>query len=302
MRALFWVLVGIVSITYATRPIVLMHGLLATSEAMSHAQQWIKADFPTAYVKNVALFGGASKLDSLFTDINVQVEMFAKQMLADKNLSQGFNLICHSQGCMITRAYIERYMGRNGMPSVHNYVSWVGPHDGVYGVPDLNYYCPDTWCGQLAEIFDKLLSTPGYSYAIQELFTFAAYWKDVMHIQDYVARNLFLVDINNENPQRRNSSYVTAMESLNSLLLIDSHIDRIVVPNTSPVFQMFPQGSVNTTVPFLQSDTYTQNLIGLKTLYDRGSLKFGSVPCGHQDVPRDLCKQYVYPLTKPYLD
>ena len=33
----------------AYRPVVLMHGLTATAEAMSHAQQWIEADFPGIY-------------------------------------------------------------------------------------------------------------------------------------------------------------------------------------------------------------------------------------------------------------
>src|SRR5690348_15240168 len=28
------------------RPVVLMHGLFASNEAMSHAQQWIEEDFP----------------------------------------------------------------------------------------------------------------------------------------------------------------------------------------------------------------------------------------------------------------
>lgn len=32
------------------RPVVLMHGLLAGSEAMSHAQGWIEADFPVSYL------------------------------------------------------------------------------------------------------------------------------------------------------------------------------------------------------------------------------------------------------------
>src|SRR3990167_2966559 len=129
---------------------------------------------------------------------------------------------------MVSRAWIERFMGRNGAPSVYNYLSLAGPHDGVYGVPDLNFYCPGSYCGQLAELFDKLLAVHGYSYAVQGFFTFAAYWKDVMHLSDYIANNIFLVDINNENPAKLNASYVTAMESLNAVLLIDSPIDRIV--------------------------------------------------------------------------
>lgn len=32
------------------RPVVLLHGLMASAEAMSHAQGWIEADFPGIYV------------------------------------------------------------------------------------------------------------------------------------------------------------------------------------------------------------------------------------------------------------
>ena len=34
------------------RPVVLLHGLLAESEAMQHAEGWIKQDFPGIYVLN----------------------------------------------------------------------------------------------------------------------------------------------------------------------------------------------------------------------------------------------------------
>jgi palmitoyl-protein thioesterase len=82
-----------------------------------------------------------------------QVHYFAEILANDTNLRGGFNLIGHSQGALISRhvtilvgntklnrAYIERYNN----PPVLNYISWVGPHDGVFGVPDFNYYCPDS--------------------------------------------------------------------------------------------------------------------------------------------------------------
>ena len=53
------------------RPVVLMHGLMATAEAMSHAQAWIEADFPGIHVKNVETV--PSKIDTLLVDINKQV-------------------------------------------------------------------------------------------------------------------------------------------------------------------------------------------------------------------------------------
>ena len=87
------------------RPVVLMHGLMATASAMSHAQGWIEEDFPGVYVKNVETT--PSKIDSLLVDINKQVETFAEQVRSDPQLAQGFNLIGHSQGGLIGRACVR---------------------------------------------------------------------------------------------------------------------------------------------------------------------------------------------------
>ena len=130
------------------RPVVLMHGLLASAEAMSHAQKWIEADFPVAlcillwrvFIRTTSRSGTVvpflivGRDDSLTMDINEQVEKFAASVRSDPKLRQGFNLIGHSQGGLLSRAYIERFND----PPVYNFISWAGPMDGVYGVPDLN--------------------------------------------------------------------------------------------------------------------------------------------------------------------
>ncbi len=129
---------------------------------------------------------------------------------------------------------------------------------------------------------------------------------------------MFLVDLNNErtiNPAYRYCVVgllflasltcihrSTAITSLRNYVLVDALRDRIVVPPTSPLFQFYPAGSTASTVPFLQSAQYTQDLIGLRTLYARGALKFGSVPCGHQDMPRDVCKNVTWPIVRPFLN
>lgn len=158
-------------------PIVLLHGLLATAEAMTHIMAWISADFANATMVNVAIT--PDKISTLLVDINIQVDLFAATLKKDARLVHGAHFVCHSQGCMIMRAYIERFSGRNGHPVCINLVSLAGPHDGVYGVPDLNFYCPDKTpeCDFLENIFDAILADPHYVYTVQRLFTFAAYWK-----------------------------------------------------------------------------------------------------------------------------
>lgn len=135
---------------------------------------------------------------------------------------------------------------------MNNFVSWAGPHDGVFGVPDLNAICPDAICYGLPFIFSKIVEDPVFSFTIQSVLSFAAYWKDTKHFSTYLKRNLFLAPLNNE--LSVNDTYRNGIISLNKMLLVDASLDRIVVPRTSPVFQMYAIGSDNVTVPFLSSD------------------------------------------------
>lgn len=117
------------------RPLVLMHGLLAEQEAMSHIQSWVNQEFPGMYVKNIEIGNGRD--DSLFMDLNHQCYLLAKQILDDPKLKRGFTIVGHSQGSfallahyhspkflggLLSRCAIERY----NLPA-YNFVSLAGP-------------------------------------------------------------------------------------------------------------------------------------------------------------------------------
>jgi len=276
-------------------PVVLMHGLMATSEAMSHAADWIQEDFPGIYILNVVI-GDDYNLNSLLIGMNLQVEWFANVVMSDPNLANGFNFIGHSQGALIGRAYVERFNN----PAVKTFVSWAGPQDGVFGVPDFNDWCPDEVCPLLNEIFDYCVEDPNYAGLIQDFMSFAGYWKDPTHYDVYLATNNFLADINNER-NITNSTYKENWSSLEKLLLIYSSDDHIVVPESSPWFQFFTIGQDIEVSSFNQTDQYSEDLIGLRTLYESNKIIFGTVPCSHQNIPREVCKPYYDLYTKPLL-
>jgi len=278
------------------RPVVLMHGLMAGSEAMSHAQGWIEQDFPGIYTHNVEI--GDGRMDSLFMDINLQVEQFAIVVQNDSKLKDGFNLVCHSQGGLICRAYIERYNN----PPVYNYLSWAGPQDGVYGTPDVNYLCPDDYCPWLNDLMDLVEEGGWISQEFQSVMSFAAYWKDPFNYDVYIQENIFLADINNER-NITNSTYRDNILSLNSILFLKSINDTIVIPMESPWFYFYAENSDSQIVPFNESLTFENDLIGLKTMFKESKLNFVTVPCNHQDIPRQICKEYSYEMySKSYFD
>ena len=282
------------------RPVVLMHGLMATAPAMSHAQGWIEADYPGIYVKNVEIGKGKSKFDSLLIDINKQVSDFAKQVKNDTKLTHGFNLIGHSQGALIARAYIHRFND----PPVYNFISWAGPHAGVYGVPWFNALCPDVACPWLVEAMDDLVRPKGIATIAESLVSFAAYWRSPVNYTAYVSNNVFLADINNEGPTKK-ASYKQNFVSLNHVALLHAAKDLIVVPSKSEWFSFYDtvKGTDGIVVPFSEQPMYKEDWIGLRTLDEAKKITRWSVPCAHQDVPRADCKSFAYDnVTKALLN
>ena len=229
-------------------------------------------------------------MDSLFQNLNDQIAALAGVLKNDTNLKDGFNLIGHSQGALVTRGYIERYND----PPVHNYISWVGPHAGVYGVPAFNTLCPDVTCPWIDDLVDDLL-TSGASKATQKLISFAAYWKDPLNMTDYLADNILIADLNNEKATK-NPTYKANIASLNHMALATASKDIVVVPHQSGHFEFFPSGSEapKDILPLRQSPWYTEDWLGLRTLDEAGRLTTWEVPCAHSDVPRAVCKEYSY--------
>jgi len=266
------------------RPLVLMHGLMTGSEAMSHIQGWVAQDFPGIYVKNIEIGNGRD--DSLFMNLNAQCDSLAKQILADPKLAKGFTLIGHSQGALTSRCAIQRY----DLP-VYNFISLAGPQDGVYGVPDLNALCPDDLCPWLNDIFSRIVDGSWTEPVVQESISFAAYWKDPFDYNNYLKYSIYLADVNNELAVK-NATYKSRLLKLNQMLLIYSTTENIVVPGQSPWFYFFPEGSDKTVLPLQNSTQWTGDWLGLRTLYESNRLSFKSVPCDHQDIPRDVCKPY----------
>jgi len=283
LLVVIFILMGL-SLAQQYRPLVLMHGLLAGSEAMAHIQGWVTQDFPGMYIKNIEIGNGRD--DSLFMDLNDQCDSLAQQILQDPKLSNGFTLVGHSQGGLTSRCAIERY----NLP-VYNFISLAGPMDGVYGVPDFNALCPDDLCPWLNTIFSQIVEGAWIEPLFQSYISFAAYWKDPLNYDSYLKYSIFLADINNERNEK-NATYKSNLLKLNHMLLIYSTTENIVIPAMSPWFYFYAEGSDSTVLPLQNSTQWTEDWLGLKTLSDSGRLTFKSLPCDHQDIPRDVCKPY----------
>eukprot|EP01114_Cavostelium_apophysatum_P012434 TRINITY_DN277_c0_g2_i1.p1 TRINITY_DN277_c0_g2~~TRINITY_DN277_c0_g2_i1.p1 ORF type:complete len:311 (-),score=42.14 TRINITY_DN277_c0_g2_i1:36-968(-) len=268
------------------RPVVLMHGINANNSTMIDPKTWIEEYFPGIYVRNVEIGNGFD--DSSHLNLNIQVDMFAEQIMADKNLQYGFNLVGYSQGGLITRGYVERYNN----PPVYNYITWSAPHGGVFGIPNEG----------ISEEYRIMLEIVGalpYDYFVQWEFSFAGFWKDPYNLEDYLAYSSYLADINNERSQK-NITYKKNIMSLNNFVMLYSEVDTIVIPKTSGWFEFFAPNSQEIVIPLNKSALYTEDWLGLQTLDKAGRLHFCTCSVPHQDYPsrKDVFDQF----TLPYLN
>ena len=277
------------------RPVVLMHGLMATKSAMSHIEGFLKADYPGIHVTNVEI-GNGEKLDSLLINMNRQVEMFAAAVRADPMLANGFDMVGHSQGGLLTRAYIERY----NSPKVHNYFSLAGPQDGVFGIPDFNDWCPDDACPWLAE-WMSAVSEGGWAESFfQEHISAAQYWKNPLNYSKYLDAVTFLPDINNEREVKNATYRANMLDVTGKHWYIQALEDHIVVPKQSEWFSFFAVGQDKVILNTTDTRGYQGDWIGLKSLNEAGRVTFATAECTHQNMPRAACKSVVYdPFIKP---
>ncbi|KAL6048334.1 Palmitoyl-protein thioesterase 1 [Balamuthia mandrillaris] len=256
---------------------------------MSHAKHLLEAKFPGIYVRAMEI--GNGYIDSLFWSVGVQVKEFCKAAKLDPKLAGGFNLIGFSQGGMITRGYIERCND----PPVLNYISWVAPQMGIYGVP---------YAGSISYLnttLDAIVECCIYSEWVQNRISFAGYWKDPYDMATYTKNSLYLPDINNERATK-NGQYKANILALKNFALVYSTADKVLIPKETGWFGFFAENSTDSIVPLEQTPLYQEDWIGLRTLDRTGRLHRFKSTCDHEDYYSHCFNYhfaaYVFPLLR----
>jgi palmitoyl-protein thioesterase len=242
---------------------------------MLPAQKHIEQYMPDVYIKNINL--GEGKLTSLFNMYD-QVNDLKEILQADENLQDGCIFIAHSQGGLAARYFIQKYNN----PHVYIYIAWGTPECGIYGAPY-----------NLDERFEWLNTIEYYSYTfaysslMQHFVSFAGYWKDPLHYQEYLTGNIFLPYLNNEIPHQDSDLFKENISNLATMVLVQSTEDEIVVPRISSHFGFYDIGSLNETTSLENSPLYQQDLLGLRTLAESGRLHLLFAHCAHTELQSD---------------
>lgn len=256
-------------------PIVLLHGILADKYSMIPAEKHIKKYMPDVYVKNINL--GEGKITSLF-NMQDQVDYLKQEMEEDENLQDGCIFIAHSQGGLIARYFIEKYNN----PRVYVYISWGTPECGIYGAPD-KIDQRFAWLNLIKHYSYKF----AYSYLMQHYVSFAGYWKDPLHYQEYLDGNIFLPYLNNEIDHQDSALFKKNICDLTTMVLVQSTEDEVIVPRESCHFGFYDIGSL-TKISYLNTSfLYPDDQLGLKTLAESGRLHLKFAHCAHTELQSD---------------
>ncbi|PRW45157.1 Palmitoyl- thioesterase 1 [Chlorella sorokiniana] len=283
-------------------PVVLWHGMgdyCCADYSIGAVKELIEQELPGVFVHSINTGLGATSvtdiLSSYFGSVNDQVARVCDELLALEELKDGYVAVGFSQGGQFLRAVAERcqHMG----PLMHTLVTMGAQHQGVANVPgcwepgggsapSASFYC---------RMMQGLVSRGAYTSWVQRHVVQAQYVKDPLRLPEYLSASMFLADINNEVPARRNKRYHDNLASLQRLVLFLFEDDDMVVPRESSHFGFY-NGSQLLTMN--ETELYQQDWIGLKELQESGRLELAHCPGRHMQFSLEWFARNV---VRPYL-
>jgi palmitoyl-protein thioesterase len=261
--------------------VVLWHGL-GDSCCASHSIGYVAnliSDSLGVYVHSIATGDGtiADVSSTFFGNVNDQVAKVCEELADMPELKGGFNAIGFSQGGQFMRAVVERCQGTeaNGRPRMHTLVTMGGQHQGIYNLPNCQTDEDDPRDKPTAMCLtvQRLVAAGAYLPFIRDQLIQAQYFKDPFRMDDYLASNIFLPDINNER-EVKNATYADNLASLERLVLYRFEKEYTVVPRGSEWFDFFDGTRL---VNMSDTDLYKEDWIGLRRLDEAGGVFRGQV-------------------------
>jgi len=273
------------TILAAARPFVILHGLgdACSNSGMKQITQLIATGANT--YGNCIEFGAGG--DSFTTTIQAQIEKTCAAIQADAKLANGFNIVGLSQGNAVARGVIEQC----DTARVYNFVSLGGPHEGTSSLPQ----CPS---GPICALVDSFLRLGVYSGVAQNHIAPANYFKDPSEIDTYLKSCTWLPYINNEQPTALNATYKAKLADVNELTLVKFLADTVLSPPDTEWFGFWSDASRKAITPMNQTAGYASDAIGLKTLNEKGAIKFVAQPGQHLNIDKALLDNTVIPAMR----
>lgn len=259
-------------------PIVIWHGMgdYFDSDSMQRVNDTLTKtlDGVETYFISLKNTSSADQRATVLGDAMTQVLDVCDELSSMESLKNGFNGIGFSQGGLFMRSVVEMC----GLP-IHTLITFGSPHNGVTDFP----LC-DTW---LCKQRNRILRSQVYDSKIQDSVIQAQYFRDVNDYDTYIEKSGFLKYVNNEFITNR--TYIKNIARLDKLVLVKFNQDRTLVPKESAWMWDTESSDESTPIPFNQTDSYMNDLIGFQSLDKAGKIDFLSVEGEHMKIPdKDL--------------
>eukprot|EP00877_Chromochloris_zofingiensis_P005879 jgi/Chrzof1/1544/Cz10g11240.t1 len=302
-------------------PVVIWHGMgdSCCSLGSIGAIKKLTEDQLGVFVHSIATGQGeySDVWSSFFGNLNTQIHQVCSQLRGMEELRGGFHAVGFSQGGQFMRALVERCDGLN----VHTLVTMGAQHQGVINTPgcrpltccsinEADQPCKEaanhasaacrSWsndpnigvvfrtdlagaAAKACSVMQVLLARGAYAPWVRANVIQAQYFKDPHALQQYLAANIFLPDINNEK-LHKNQNYADNLASVKRLVMFRFSDDTTVVPRDSAWFSFYNGTAL---VPLEEQPLYTEDWIGLKRLHQTGGLVFEEAPGEHMQFTLD---------------
>jgi len=252
-------------------------GDASTNPGMSSLCASITKQYSGVYVLCSPVGNG---LGSITTKLAAQVQEFTAEVRADPQLKGGFHVVGLSQGNLVLRAYVEQVND----PPVKTFVSICGPSNGIANCPNNILYklvCP-------------LWKLDKYEASV----AFSDYWKDPSNKDQYLQKNRFLADLNNERDEK-NATYKANMLTLEKYVLVMATGDNMVVPKESEQHGYYKWGSTTEVEELRDTEAYQGDWIGLNTLDESKRLDQLSFDGDHLQFGQEFWAGKILPYLAP---
>eukprot|EP00941_MAST-03F_sp_MAST-3F-sp1_P005517 g5517.t1 len=233
-------------------------------------------------------------INGFLKNMDSSVDVFAKKILADKNLCGPtvvsatalfraaqpcyVNMVGFSQGNSLIRGYIQKYNGKPGYPTVRTFLSVHGTLQGVGGFPQCN---PQKGViSTICRIIDRILGEFAYNTLVQDVLFQANYYRDPYKTKTGAyLKHSQLAAWNNEaavDPEVKANFAKTEQ-----FVCVKALGDTMIFPNEGEHWGTFADNSYTTILKMADTDYYKRDLFGLQTADKAGKIHFEETKGNH---------------------
>lgn len=261
-------------------PLIIWHGLgdNYAAEGLASVASLAEEIHPGTLTYMIRLDDSASgdRSATFFGNLTLQIQQVCEDLAAHPILSTApaVDALGFSQGGQFLRGYIERC----NFPPVRSLVTFGSQHNGI---SEFQSCSATDWLCKGAEL---VLKSNTWSSFVQSRLVPAQYYRDPTEMDQYLEYSNFLADINNERVLK-NKTYKANLEKLERFVMFMFGDDTTVIPKETSWFS-----EVNGTEVTLLKDReiYKEDWLGLKTLDQKGALKFEVTDGGHMALDDEV--------------